>query len=394
MMRRPSADIGILVGLLVLLAVLSALMMRSGETTAPEKVPHRTSYSVKPGGYAALYRLLARRGFTTGRSERPAGDWAKSVPVIVSGPPRTRLGRTPDLWTEREAKKAVAWVLAGGTLILLAEKDNALLKAVGITVVDNDRPATQATGVARSPLLRAVRTVSVPGGARLGDLPRRATVLLRGDRGPIAASVTLGLGRVVAISSPGIADNVHLGTADNARFVAALIEEHAGPRGPIVFDEVRQGYLDSDTFLTVIGPAGQRVLWQLAVVAVLIGITAGTRFGLPLPVPVRSRVSAEYVASLADLYRGARARGAALETLRQSFRRDLARQAGAASDTDDVTLARQAALALGADEARLKALLAAVAEAVARDPQALRDDELLALAQRLSQERKDVGLGG
>ena len=49
------------------------------------------------------------------------------------------------------------------------------------------------------------------------------------------------------------------------------------------------------------------------------------RFGLPRPLPRTSRVSAEYVSSVADLYQRAGARDLALSTLYNQFWNDLCR---------------------------------------------------------------------
>jgi hypothetical protein len=60
--------------------------------------------------------------------------------------------------------------------------------------------------------------------------------------------------------------------------------------------------------------------------------SASRRFGLPRPLSAPSRVSSEYVGSLADLYRRARAADAALESVLRIFWRDLCRAAGTPTD--------------------------------------------------------------
>jgi hypothetical protein len=79
------------------------------------------------------------------------------------------------------------------------------------------------------------------------------------------------------------------------------------------------------------GAAGPARRLQVAALVVLAAYSASRRFGLPQPLPEPQRVSSEYVASLADLYRRAGAGDAALEGVYRSFRRDLCRAAGSRS---------------------------------------------------------------
>ncbi len=210
---------------------------------------------------------------------------------------------------------------------------------------------------------------------------------------------------VFVVSSPGIFDNAHLNQDDNARFAVQMVETFArsgknGNKAPVVlFDEYHQGYRETDGFWEAVGPAGRLVALQIFALALLAAYVAGTRFGLPIPLPPASRVSSEYVSSLADLYRRARAYDAVLDGVYQSFWRDLCKTLGIPTDTQTSEVIRRASASLspmGASAAdvgtRLSALVRECQEKIAGGADALKEADLLRLAQSLSEMRKELSI--
>jgi hypothetical protein len=221
-------------------------------------------------------------------------------------------------------KAALAWVEAGRTLILLADKDNALLRALQLSVRREARTDATLFPLQPAPFLAGVDGLRFPGTERFSETPPNGVALFRDDK-PAVVAVRRGKGTVIAISAPALADNKHLVEADNARFLAQLAAAYAGPERGVGFDEFRQGYRSADTLWGAIGRPGQLVFWQILALAMLAAFSASRRFGLPRPLPAPPRVSSEYVASLADLYRRAGAADAALEGVYLAFWRDLCR---------------------------------------------------------------------
>jgi hypothetical protein len=139
------------------------------------------------------------------------------------------------------------------------------------------------------------------------------------------------------------------------------------------------------------------VAWQLLVVALLVCYSAGKRFGLPRPLPAPPRVSSEYVASLASLYRRARAADAALEGVYLPFWRELCRAVGLPYDAPTDEVVRRAAYTLGmnSDPAALETRLRTVVTACESKLESgdVRDADLLPLARDLEKMRKELGIG-
>ena len=182
--------------------------------------------------------------------------------------------------------------------------------------------------------------------------------------------------------------------------------EAFGPRdtneknAPVVlFDEYHQGYRETDGLWEAIGSAGRLVALQIFALALIAAYVAGTRFGLPIPLPPASRVSSEYVSSLADLYRRARAYDAVLEGVYQSFWRDLCKTLGVPTDTQTSEVIRRASTSLAppgtpssAVETGLSALVRECQEKIAGGADALKEADLLRLAKSLSEMRKELSI--
>ncbi len=102
------------------------------------------------------------------------------------------------------------------------------------------------------------------------------------------------------------------------------------------------------------------------------------------------RSSAEYVASLASLYQRAQAAPAALDVLYRQFLRDLAGRLALSPDISLEILADTAARRGQVDKQALRQLLAACENHL--DTGKVTDGELLDLARRMGQIRKELGI--
>ena len=366
--------------------------------------PHRTTYSVQPGGLKAWYLLLQKQGIRVSRWERPPADWPNDASVIITTTLPAISAKGMQVWSAAEVKSAFKWVEAGGTLLVLSEEDNELVEKLGMGVSEHLTDDANLSPRQPSMFFQGVQSVRIPGASRFDKTPEAAIPLLA-DRKPAFIGVARKKGMILAFSTPAIAENRSITTADNARFLTQTVAAYAGT-GRVLFDEYHQGYAQGDSFWKAIGRPGQLVAYQLLIITLLAAYTAGKRFGLPRPLPQPPRVSSEYVTSLADLYRRAGASDAALEGVYLSFWRDLCRSAGMPLDSDAEAVIPPAVAALSGSgntnrddlEKRLRRLLLECEQKISSKSDtksgSISDADLLRLSQQMEALRKDLQLGG
>ncbi|MDX1934592.1 MAG: DUF4350 domain-containing protein [Capsulimonadales bacterium] len=387
-------DTLMVVGLLLIFGVLSFLIAGNIPET-PETTPRRSSFSAKPGGLKAAFLLLQERGVPVRRVTREPRKWPRGG-VMVTATPFTLFGST-GFWDEGAADAAIAWVENGGTLIVAQSEKTELLENLGLSVRTVSKSAVSMPPKQPAGNLVGVRQVSVPDPERFSETPPGSVVLL-GDTGPALIVLRRGQGKVFAFSTPAVFDNRHLASADNARLLVGIIEAARGGNGTVYFDEYHMGYAAQDSLLTLIGKAGQFVCLELLILLLLMAYNSAVRFGLPRSLPPPARVSSEYVASLADLYRRARATDAALESLYGIFKRDLCRTLGIELDAPIGEIARRAATLAGdgasGTESRLLRLLGECEDRILAGANATDEGMLLHLTQDMEDMRKELQLGG
>ncbi len=415
MKRRISGETLLLLGLIALLGILSFRIARQSSQNGPEGArPRRTITSARPGGWKAFYRLLQQRGVQARPLEAAPDKWPKSARVIVTGEEYFTLsaatGTGATFWNEEQASDALKWVDNGGTLFLLSGQTNALTDKLKLTLDNGLHTNAVLAPVQPAPFLANVKGVLLPDEGRWTRSP--GGIPLLSDGKPAVAFFSRGKGIIIAVASAAIADNAHIAKNDNARFLTQIVETYAARGGDasgggVYFDEFHQGFQAAPSLTDALGQPGQWAVLQLIAVSLLVAFTAGKRFGMPRPVPAASRVSSEYVQSLADLYARARARDAALEGVYLSFWRDLCRAVGVPLDTPAEDVAKRAAATLGNDyatdtaaarrrqdrEARLTRLVTECETKINGGPKAVREAELLALARQIEGMRKELGIG-
>ena len=281
-----------------------------------------------------------------------------------------------------EEKAIVAWVEAGGRLVLggsglpafgssmgspaglgsLCRKLDARLEMGGVT------PKALAPEPG-SPLARDVSVVSLTGSGRVHvDDPEKhqALVHLRAPDGPVVVSLHRGAGQVYILADTTFLANGLLNKADNVVFAADLL--YALSRGRVYFDEYHHGF-GSGSAGTI--PPGQRraLGWAvLATIAATLIYFSGKfrRFGAPVPAfdPQRRSVL-EYVTAMGDLYRRAGAYPAALQLLRQAFLSRLALAAGLSPRAGPPAIAAAVARRHGAEGQPVLRLAQRAADCVA-----------------------------
>ena len=213
----------------------------------------------------------------------------------------------------------------------------------------------------------------------------------RSGEGALLVDYSYGRGRVVVLSDPFVVSNAGLRLADNLMLAVNVVAGAGG--GVIAFDEYHQGYGASRTNLLSYF-AGTPVLWMLAqggllVLAIL--WTRGRRFARPLPAPrVDRRSKLEFVASMAELQRRARAYDLAIENVYTRTRRALARYSGTSAAASAAHLAERVAARSGRDARPIEELLKECEDAVAGEPVSAR--RALQLVAALRQLERDLGI--
>jgi hypothetical protein len=134
--------------------------------------------------------------------------------------------------------------------------------------------------------------------------------LLANDAGLAAIAYPLGKGTVIAVTSPALFSNLHLGSGDNARFAYNVI---AG-NGPVAFDEYVHGYNDGLSFWGALPVPVRAATYVLGAILLIGLIGANVPFAPTIPLePPDERDSSAYIDAMAALMRRARAARAAID---------------------------------------------------------------------------------
>ncbi len=348
---------------------LAVLVVVGGAVAATPPTPPTPydSASAAPTGTLALYRWLQALGYTPRRlTSSPLQTGGLGVMVVLE---------PQDNFSPAEADAALRWVRAGGALVLLEDEnggDTMLMGKLGLTVqpLDNALNATTTSETAYGaapvqPLLAhpplrgldttvsaaitgtdpGVITVLGNGGLRRPGARATARVAPPDPATPVLVYERLGRGRVYAGSTPSVLTNGRIAAADNRRLVPNLL---AGlPAGAAVgLDDyhlvphtaAQQQPLTLNDALY--GTAwGRALLYALALVFLYIALT-GRRLGRALrPIPERGRSLAEYVVSMAAIFRRAGLRTNVLALWQDDLRRSLAGPGGRRGRADDEVVA-------------------------------------------------------
>jgi hypothetical protein len=236
----------------------------------------------------------------------------------------------------READAILAWVKAGGHLFYVPSPEwfdapgEILERKLGVRALSKSSPRTVPPASASS-LARYVGGLYV-GGNRITQRPKKSTVYYKDGDGAILISFRLGKGSVLALSDPTPLDNQNIDQEGNARLAVWVSQGKT-----VVFDEFHQGYQSAASEPTFWGQLGVPIhlaIFQLILVALLMGWTYSRRFGETVtPAAENRRSVGEYVISLGYLLRRAGGDRTALAIIGRSFKRELAGWVGAPADT-------------------------------------------------------------
>ena len=231
-------------------------------------------------------------------------------------------------------------------------------------------------------------------GARITRERPDGLALFGDGSGPLALEIPVGRGRLVAVADSRLFSNDTLAKSENAMFLTNLLAHYGHPHGSVLFDEYHHGDVAANSGGSVwesLGRPLQLAFIQFLLAALCLMVLLGGRFGPPVPlVRNMTRTSAEYVTSLASLYRRAEASGTALETLYRQFLRDVCGRLALAPDVNLERLAEVAARRGQIKKDRFRRLLATCE--LRLDQGKVTEAELLDLTRQMESIRKELGI--
>lgn len=177
------------------------------------------------------------------------------------------------------------------------------------------------------------------------------------DGGALLVDYTYGRGRIVLLGDPFLVANNGIRLADNAVLALNLV---GSPEGVVAFDEYHQGLLAPQNEILAYfrgTPAFAFGAQGLLLVCVWLW-SRGRRFARPVPLPVTDRRSKlEFISSMSELLKRARAHDLAIENLYRRTRPTLARFAGCTADAPRAVIARGVAARAGTSAAEIETLM-------------------------------------
>lgn len=357
-MSRNALTIGFFGLVLAVIIGLNLLLISPPTKEESEVHGSRSSYKGSPYGTLAFHELLAARGHSVTRFESPYTDLDESsinTLFIVSPDPEVGM-------SDEEITALGEWVANGGHAIIV---DRFVSLAVdGLTIETGAEVQGSVAPVSVSSLSRGVETLKLTEFATsVSDEDGAAIVHFAADGEAVLIDRAYGAGRFTVLTEPFVIQNNGIREADNlalALNLAGSIET----AGAIAFDEYHHGFGS----VTGSGSGGLRgyiagtpvpwIILQLALLGLVIALTRGARFARPVPLARERRTSAlEFVSSMANIQRLAKASDLAVENIYGHFRRRLCRYAGLPSSALTDQLATVAAERGQIDRAELVSVM-------------------------------------
>jgi hypothetical protein len=389
-MKRSTGGILIVGGLFLLLLLFNLLFFVDVQgQDENEQNGSRSSYRSTLFGTLAFYTLLQESGYKVTRFERPFTKLNEhpelSALVVISIPD----SRPP---SQEEFNSLAEWIESGGLLVVIDRVvelsfEGIDIKTSGDAPLDNIRPL-QPTYVTRG-----VESVALSEFASHVDVTSTSVTYHIGNgRAAIVADSMVGDGRVVLVSDPFLVANNGISQADNAVLAVNLFANL--PSGTIAFDEFHHGFGSTQNSGVLAYFRGTPVPWMLAqasLIAVLMVYSFGRRFGRPLPLRKERRTSnLEFVSSMANITRLARANDVAMQNIYFEFRKRLCRYGGLPSKSEIPRIASAVSKRSSLDERQLNDLLTRCDQIAGGEHSG--ESELLRLVDRIRQIESELRL--
>jgi hypothetical protein len=342
---RPRTELGLGLGLLVLLLFGAALLGRRANTT-PDQDPRVSTFLAGPQGARGLADALIRLGIPVERFRGRLRQLHDAIDADSGGRVLVAFLDPANGIEPREANE-IAALSSRADLLLAGMGSAAVMQCYGVRPQYRVRDSMQAVapgarpGIA-SPWVRAVLMASTPSEVRDSSLmDDESAAECRVPERMVAETLLVSrTGRLIALRLRDRNDerSVTL-VADGALFSnRALRATDAGPfalglfttrRGRVVFEEAHQGFgvggsLGSAVFAWSLRTPWGWAAWQLAGVGLLALLAGAVRFGPPVPMLMRRRRSPlEHVRALATALAAANGHDVAVRAIVRGLGRRL-----------------------------------------------------------------------
>ncbi len=249
---------------LVGMIILSVFLLTLGRI---DKESHPSASSFGPSGTSALAHLLRNQGYQVRTDNRVRPILRPDETAIL-----IYLDKANGEETEALNNHIEGFLKAGGSALL----------AVLITKFEDGKPNVEPTGIGR--VLGDELTISQSNVA-VEAIPAWKGQSKEGwyseTEMPITSNWTHGTGVSVVASDALFLTNRYLDEHDNARFALSLIDSVA-PAKKVVFLPAAYGAGVDDGVLAAIAPVARFIWLQVLLLALVVAITVGKRFGLPV----------------------------------------------------------------------------------------------------------------
>jgi hypothetical protein len=387
-MKRNSIAILLLLGVFLLIVGLNfVFMVDEQESQETEQNGSRSSYRSTPYGTMAYYTLLERSGYKVTRFEKPLTKLKERTDVntlvIIAPPSEMNPG-------EEELKALNDWVAEGKLLIII---DRQILVDINDAKIRTAYSPEEFKARPLQPTLYSdgVENIKLSKFASRVTIDSQATIYHYGDeKGAVLADANVGKGRVLLLTDPYLIANNGIAEADNVILGLNLLT--GAPGGIIAFDEYHHGYgsaVSEGLMAYFEGKPVKWMFWQMVLIAALLIYTYGRRFARPLPLRRESRTTnLEFVSSMANITRLAKASDLAMQNIYSDFRNKLCRYSGLPTRVDSPRLAATAARRMQRNEGDLRDLLAKCEKVI--HGEATSDADLLKLVTRIREIESEI----
>jgi hypothetical protein len=299
---RPSRDLAVLAGLVVLLIAGVLVFVRGDRPVGP---PYRLD-GHGPQGLSGLEAGLEAAGIDVHSGRRPTMS-NHGLTITVR----------PVQFSIDEARSWVEAVRDGGTLLLVTDRQDALTEALGLRIAGGGGPAATPAGDG-SRAFPGAQPGAFADPPVFTTVPPTAERLWQSGGGAVMAVFPLGHGSVWAVSDPRWFTNTGIAQAGLA--VALPLTDLAGE--DVTVDEYHHGVSQSGGTFGYLPGWLQLVVVQLGIVLAAGALTAARRLGPVRPArEPETRSTAELASSLARLHRKAGQLRSATLPLAESARR-------------------------------------------------------------------------
>lgn len=393
-MRQQFLLLAALMALVLILIGLNAVSyVQKEKLPDSEAQPNRSTFNSGATGTRALHDLLVATGKRVSRRQEPIGpefenyDSRELDTFVIVGPIRREM-------SEEEVRHLLAWISAGGQLVLIdrdperdlltttsrweisvnegrnsvsaTERDYLIVsvdpsnqgqmtaRTAAVKPVQPSLFNAQINGVQPSKFGTSIRITRVPGqveedgelvaagsaedNSDIPNLSNLAPVIhLANEDKSLLADFPFGAGRIVLLTDPYVVANGGIDLADNGQLALNVIGSRSGP---IAFDEYHQGFGADDSRLLsyFAGTPVIAIFLQFTALIALVIFSRGRRFARPLPAESEDRLSKlEYVGAMAQLQSRTKAFDLAIENIYTDFRRRVSRFFG----VDNYTVSKE-----------------------------------------------------